>query len=317
MEPQNTSAPAARRRQRPARRRLVSLGAATVLALGGAGLVAPPSAQADEARQGAPASYTVAQGDYQRGPDPTEESIEAVRGPYEIASQRVSSIGQNFGGGTIWYPTTTEDGTFGVVAICPGFTASENSIAWLGPRIASQGFVVITMDTETRLDQPGSRGDQLLAALDYVTQRSSVRDRVDPDRQAVMGHSMGGGGVLEAAKDRPSLKAGIPMTPWNLDKTWGEITTPMYIIGAEWDTIAPVATHAIPFYNSLPSSTDRAYMELDNATHFAPNVSNTTIAKYSISWLKRFVDEDERYEQFLCPLPDDREISDMRGNCPH
>ena len=26
-----------------------------------------------------------------------------------------------------------------------------------------------------------------------------------------------------------------------------------------------------------------------------------TIAKYSISWLKRFIDNDTRYEQFLCP----------------
>lgn len=316
MEPQHTTAPTRRgRRQRT--RRLVSLGAATVLALGGGSLVALPSAQAGEAPPATTAQDTTVANDFQRGPDPTEDSIEAVRGHYDVATERVRSIGQDFGGGTIHYPTTTEDGTFGVVAICPGFTASENSIEWLGPRIASQGFVVITMDTETRLDQPGSRGDQLLAALDYVIERSDVKDRVDGDRQAVMGHSMGGGGVLEAAKDRPSLKAGIPMTPWNLDKSWGEITTPMYIIGAEADTIASVRTHAIPFYESLPSSTDRAYMELDNATHFAPNISNTTIAKYSISWLKRFVDEDERYEQFLCPLPDDREISDMRGNCPH
>lgn len=47
-----------------------------------------------------------------------------------------------FGGGTIHYPTTTGDGTFGAVAIAPGCTAYESSIAWLGPRLASQGFVV-------------------------------------------------------------------------------------------------------------------------------------------------------------------------------
>ena len=45
-------------------------------------------------------------------------------------------------------------GTFGAVAISPGFTAYWSSISWLGPRIASHGFVVIGIETNTTLDQP-------------------------------------------------------------------------------------------------------------------------------------------------------------------
>ncbi|CAL9346503.1 alpha/beta hydrolase [Streptomyces sp. DH-12] len=256
---------------------------------------------------------------YERGPAPTESSIEALRGPYAVSETSVSRLAATgFGGGTIYYPSTTADGTFGAVAISPGFTALESSISWLGPRLASQGFVVFTIDTNTTLDQPASRGDQLLAALDYLTQRSSVRNRVDSSRLGVMGHSMGGGGSLEAAKDRPSLQAAIPLTPWNLDKTWSEVRTPTLIFGADGDSVAPVTTHAEPLYNGLPSSLDRAYLELNNATHFTPNSSNTTIAKYSISWLKRFIDNDTRYERFLCPLPArSLTIEEARGNCPH
>ncbi|WP_331481718.1 alpha/beta hydrolase [Streptomyces rubrogriseus] len=256
---------------------------------------------------------------YERGPAPTESSIEALRGPYSVADTSVSSLAvTGFGGGTIYYPTSTSDGTFGAVVIAPGFTAYQSSIAWLGPRLASQGFVVFTIDTNTTLDQPDSRGRQLLAALDYLTGRSSVRDRIDSARLGVMGHSMGGGGTLEAAKSRPSLQAAIPLTPWNLDKSWPEVSTPTLVVGADGDTIAPVASHAEPFYSGLPSSTDRAYLELNNATHFSPNTSNTTIAKYSISWLKRFIDDDTRYEQFLCPLPrPSLTIEEYRGNCPH
>ncbi|MER6691595.1 alpha/beta hydrolase [Streptomyces minutiscleroticus] len=256
---------------------------------------------------------------YERGPAPTTSSIEALRGPYAVSETSVSSLGvTGFGGGTIYYPTSTADGTFGAVAISPGYTAYQSSISWLGARLASQGFVVFTIDTNTTLDQPDSRGRQLLAALDYLTERSSVRNRIDSGRLAVMGHSMGGGGSLEAAKSRPSLQAAIPLTPWNLDKTWPEITTPTLIVGADGDTIAPVASHSEPFYTTLPSSTDRAYLELNGATHFTPNTSNTTIAKYSISWLKRFVDNDTRYEQFLCPLPRaSLTIEEYRGNCPH
>ena len=248
-------------------------------------------------------SYT-AENPYERGPEPTAASIETARGPFGTASTTVSDLASpGFGGGTIYYPTSTAEGTFGGVAISPGYTAAQSSIAWLGPRLASQGFVVITIDTNSRYDQPASRGDQLLAALDYLTQTSSVRSRVDGSRLAVMGHSMGGGGTLEAAKDRPSLRATVGLTPWNADKTWPEVRTPSLIIGAENDSIAPVSSHAEPFYASLPATTPKAYAELDGASHFAPNTSNTPIARNSIAWLKRFVDDDTRYQQFLCPAP--------------
>ncbi|MFI8320023.1 alpha/beta hydrolase family protein [Streptomyces sp. NPDC085529] len=255
---------------------------------------------------------------YERGPAPTEASVEALRGPYAVAQTSVSSLAATgFGGGTVYYPTSTADGTFAAVAISPGFTATQSSVAWLGPRLASQGFVVFVIDTLTTLDQPDSRGRQLLAALDHLTQRSPVRDRVDASRLGVMGHSMGGGGTLEAAKSRPSLKAAVPLTGWNTDKTWPEISTPTLVIGADGDTIAPVLTHSEPFYESLPSGLDKAYLELNGATHFTPNASNTTIAKYSLAWLKRFLDDDTRYEQFLCPLPrPSLTIEEYRGTCP-
>lgn len=292
--------------QRPTtrwRRALRALGlASAMLAALGLGVLTAPAA--------------VAQNPHERGPAPTESSIEAIRGHYTVSNTNVSSLVRGFGGGTVYYPTTRADGTFGAVAISPGYTAGQSSIQWLGARIASQGFVVITIDTNTRLDQPGQRASQLEAALDYLVEDSSVADRIDPDRLAVMGHSMGGGGAIEASEDRPELKASIPMTPWHLSKNWSGVTTPTLIFGAENDTIAPVRSHSERFYESIPGSTDKMYLELNGATHFAPNLSNTTIAKYSISWLKRFVDDDTRYDQFLCPLPDGRDFEEVRGSCP-
>jgi predicted dienelactone hydrolase len=256
---------------------------------------------------------------YERGPAPTTASIEASRGSFATATTTVSRLAvSGFGGGTIYYPTSTTAGTFGAISIAPGFTATQSSISWLGPRLASQGFVVFTIDTLTTSDQPDSRGRQLLSSLDYLTQQSSVRSRIDSSRLGVVGHSMGGGGTLEAARSRPSLQAAIPLTGWNLTKDWSSLRVPTLVVGAEADTVAPVASHSIPFYTSLPSSLDKAYLELRGASHFAPNSSNTTIAKYTLSWLKRFIDDDTRYEQFLCPIPGtSTTISDYRGNCPH
>ncbi|ADJ49206.1 lipase [Amycolatopsis mediterranei S699] len=256
---------------------------------------------------------------YERGPDPTTASIEATSGSFATSTVTVSRLAvSGFGGGTIYYPTTTTAGTFGALSIAPGFTATQSSIAWLGPRLASQGFVVFTIDTLTTSDQPDSRGRQLLASLDYLTQQSSVRSRIDSTRLGVVGHSMGGGGTLEAARSRPTLQAAVPLTAWDLTKNWSTLQVPTLVVGAQSDTVAPVASHSIPFYTSLPSTLDRAYLELRGASHFAPNSPNTTIAKYTLSWLKRFIDNDTRYEQFLCPIPSTSlSISDYRGNCPH
>jgi dienelactone hydrolase len=287
-------------------RRRATLVAVLALLFAGLGFATPAEAQSSNP--------------YQRGPNPSQSSIEASRGSYSTATTTASGFGLGFGGGTIYYPTGTNE-TFGGIAISPGYTGTQSTISWLGPRLASQGFVVITIDTNSRYDQPDSRADQLLSALDYLAEDSSsaVRARLDSSRMALMGHSMGGGGTLRGSEDRPSIKAGIPMTPWHSDKTWGSVSVPQLIIGAENDSVAATGSHAIPFYNSLPSSLDKAYLELDGASHFAPNSSNTTIASYSISWLKRFVDNDTRYDQFLCGPNHtaDSDISDYRSTCPY
>jgi predicted dienelactone hydrolase len=282
-----------------ARRFLVTAAAALVLT---AGLGAAPAQAANP---------------YERGPAPTLSALQASRGPYSVSTTSVSRLAASgFGGGEIYYPTTTADGTFGAIAISPGFTAYWSSISWLGPRLASHGFVVIGIETNTTADQPGSRGDQLLAALDYLTQRSSVRSRIDASRLAVAGHSMGGGGSLEAASDRPSLQAAVPLAPWNTDKSWSELRVPTLIIGGESDSIASVSSHSIPFYNSIPASAEKAYLELNNASHFFPQTTNTWTAVQMTSWLKRFVDDDTRYNQFICPGPSNSSISDYRNSCP-
>jgi dienelactone hydrolase len=255
---------------------------------------------------------------YERGPAPTVASIEATRGSFAISQTTVArSAVSTFGGGTVYYPTTTTAGTFGAVAISPGYTATQTSVAWLGPRIASQGFVVITIDTLSRFDQPAARGRQLLGALDYLVQTSSVRTRIDGTRLGVMGHSMGGGGSLSAAASRPSLQAAIPLTGWHTTKNWTTVRVPTLVVGAENDTVASVTAHSEPFYTSLPATLDKAYLELNNASHSAPTSSNVTVAKYSISWLKRFIDNDTRYEQFLCPAPSGPAIQEYRHTCPH
>ncbi|GAB6898993.1 alpha/beta hydrolase family protein [Kineosporia succinea] len=286
------------------RSRLLLTGAlATALVAGG--FLLGPGAHAEEPTDS-----------YQRGPAPTASSVEATRGPFATSQISISRLqASGFGGADVYYPTDTSQGTFGAVAISPGFTAYKSSMAWLAQRVASQGFVVINIDTTTTSDQPASRGRQLLAALDQVTADSRVANRIDKTRLAVMGHSMGGGGTLEASLSRPSLQAAVPLTPWDTKKSFSSSKVPTLVVGAQADTVAAVSSHAKPFYRSLPDAPGKAYLELAGASHFAPNMSNTTIAKYSISWLKLFVDNDERYRTFICDGSAGTKASEYSNTC--
>lgn len=253
---------------------------------------------------------------FARGPAPTQASVEAEHGPFAVDTEKVGA-GAGFGGGTIYFPTDTSQGTFGAVAVAPGFLETEAAISWYGPRLASQGFVVITIGTNSVWDYPDARSEELLAALRYVTDSSQAKGRVDRNRLAVMGHSMGGGGTLIAARKAPTLKAAIPLAGWSPNTTFSDVQVPTFVVSAQNDLIAPDGVFSRPFYRSLPSSLDKAYLLLAGAGHLAPTKPNTTIAEYSISWLKRFVDEDTRYERFLCPLPTgDPAIATYQGTCP-
>jgi predicted dienelactone hydrolase len=246
------------------------------------------------------------------GQAPTATNITG-NGSFSVATSNISSLVSGFGGGIAYYPTAT--GRYPVVAISPGYTAAWSSIDWLGPRVASWGFVVVGIETNSRFDQPTSRGSQLLAALNWAVNSSptAVRSRVDGTRRGVAGHSMGGGGTLSALSQDTTgnVRAGVPLAPWNTDKTWGEVREPVLIVGGESDTIAPVGSHSIPFYNSLGGS--KTYVELNNASHFFPQSVNATTSRAIVSWFKRFLNNDARFTPFTCGFTGTA-VSDFRSN---
>ena len=225
----------------------------------------------------------------------------ANAGPHSVSTASVSSLVSGFGGGDIYYPSSS--GTYGGIAVSPGFTASASSMSWYGRRLASHGFVTIVIETNSRLDQPNSRATQLLAALDYLRSSSApsaVRSRLDGNRLAVAGHSMGGGGSIAASNSRSSLRASNPLTPWHTQKTWSSNTVPQLIVGAQNDSVASTSSHAVPLYNGIRSTTPKMYVELRGASHFAPNSTDSDISRVAVSWMKRWVDGNTAYNTYLC-----------------
>ncbi len=267
------------------------------------------------------AAATAQSNPYARGPNPTTTALEASRGPFAFSSFSVTRP-NGFGAGTVYYPSNA-GGTVGAIAIVPGFLARQSSINWWGPRLASHGFVVITIDTRSSFDQPASRATQQMAALRQVvalagTSSSPLYRKVDTARLGVMGWSMGGGGTLLAARDNPTLKAAAPQAPWNSSTTnFSSMTVPTLIFACESDSTAPVRSHAEPFYNSMTRNS-KQYLEINNGSHSCANGGSNTglLGKKGVAWMKRFMDEDTRYTPFACSNPNSSAVSDFRtANC--
>ncbi len=257
-----------------------------------------------------------------RGPSPTVKSLEATAGPYAIANAKVGSP-SGYGAATVYYPTVRTEGQFGVVVLAPGFLAIQNYYKWLAERVASHGFVVVTVNFNSVFDQPESRGPQMTKALQQVVALSKTMTApysgvVDVNRQAVMGHSMGGGGALTAATANSALKAAVTLAPWHPTKVWSTLQVPTLVLADQEDTIAPNDTHSIPFYQSFAASLPSAYIELAGADHLcgiqiSATKCKTSIGKYSVAWLKRFVDGDARYTPFVKTRAADMSAFETRG----
>ncbi len=273
--------------------------------------VQPASAQSTAPRAGTAPLST------QRGPDPTIQSIEASRGTFATAQMNVAP-GNGFNGGVVYYPTDTSQGTWGALAIVPGYTAlCKNEEAWMGPWLASFGFVVICIETNSTNDYDVARGQELLAALDWLTTASPVKSEIDPNRLSVLGHSMGGGGMVYATEHRPSLKAAVGLAPYSPSENWSTDTVPTLVIGGQNDTVVTPSLLNSE-YATLPASTQSDFAQIAGADHVYYTHPNNVEMKLIIPWLKVFLDSDTRYEQFLCPsLPDPSTISAYQSKCPY
>jgi predicted dienelactone hydrolase len=254
---------------------------------------------------------------FARGPAPTATTLNA-RGPFAITQVDVSGAGQGFNNATVYYPNDTSQGTFAAIAVSPGFLTPKALMQWAGPKFASHGFVVAVLETNTLFDIPGSRADQMQAVLRYLTGASSpaaVRSRIDPNRLGAMGHSMGGGGALEVG-DRnanPRVKAVVGLQPWDIGSFAG-LDVPSMIIGATNDWIAPVDQYGEPFYTAATG--EKQYIELSGQDHFVGVTDNQIQSRAGIAWFKRYLDNDTRYDQFLCPPVSGAGITETRNTCP-
>ncbi|MGE0160597.1 MAG: alpha/beta hydrolase family protein [Gemmatimonadales bacterium] len=232
----------------------------------------------------------------------------AADGPYSVATYTDFPDVPEFLAGTIYYPTDAP-GPVGGVAISPGYTEEQRHISWWGPRLASHGYAVLTLDNNDRRELPAARAAALLGAVALLREEgerpgSPLFGRIDADRMAVMGHSMGGGGTLLAAHEHSDeIRAAIPFTPWEPASSLSGVHAPTLILAGEVDDIAEVAEHAWRHFTSIPDETPKVYLEVEGGDHYIADTTRgtdlATMSRYALAWLGLYVNGDERYREFL------------------
>jgi dienelactone hydrolase len=254
-----------------------------------------------------------------RGEAPTRETG-LKKGPYKVQSATQGfRDGPDFAESTLWWP---EDAVppFAFVAVVPGWVSTEADIRNWGPFLASHGIVTMTAGTNSPAsDLPPDRAKALLDILRTISDENAragaaLNGKLDLSRQATMGWSMGGGGSLLAAEQAPTLKAAISLCGWNPDYKYSKVKVPALMMAATPND-ALAGGQSQGFYDSIPNSTPKVLFEINNAGHWEANDPANqagTVGLFGLSFLKVFLEGDERYRPFLKQKP--AQAADFRQN---
>jgi dienelactone hydrolase len=119
-----------------------------------------------------------------------------------------------------------------------------------------------------------------------------------------MGWALGGGATLIAANQRPELRAAIGLAAWGPRPRFAENQVPTLLLAGSADDIAGGRSQG--FFASLPATTPKMLFEVAGGAHDIandPSSADGEIGRYGLSWLKVFLEGDERYRQFLLQAP--------------
>jgi dienelactone hydrolase len=270
---------------------------------------APSDAGASDAGQSDAGDTPAPAGSIQRGP--ADKEYVSKRGPYATMTYTSGyTRGTAYSAGTIYYPTAADaKPPFAFVAICPGFTARQSSIASWGPFLASHGIVAMTIDTNSTSDDMAARQRALKGALDSLAGEqtrtgSPLMGKLDLDRRGSMGWSMGGGGTMLLAEADPKLKAAISLCGYHPGRDFSKVTVPTLLFTATGDGTASPGSNALAWYPELKGK--KLLFEVQGGSHSSANSPTGTsnqIGAYGLAWLKIFLEGDERYIPIAKAMP--------------
>ena len=131
------------------------------------------------------------------------------------------------------------------------------------------------------------------------------------------------GGTLLSAQADPAIRAAVPLAPWiQSNVSFPNVTVPTLFLACQNDNVAPVDSHASRMYNSIPAATHKSYISIAGGNHFcanSPTGGSSVAGKFAVSFFKKFLDGDTRYDPWVCgdskPAVGSA-LNEVRSTCP-
>lgn len=167
-----------------------------------------------------------------------------------------------------------------------GTGATPSMYSGLLRHLASYGFVVVCSNSTNT-----GTGKAMIAGIDLMNSEnnsssSAFYQKLNMNAVGACGHSQGGGGTINTAKDS-RVKCSVPLMPAPAYTTG--IQGPMFIIAGSADTILRPSLIKSYVFNRYKGTA--VYGELQGASHMAPcGISpSTDILKYVTAWFKLYL----------------------------
>ncbi len=239
----------------------------------------------------------------------------------------------------IWYParaagrdTEPLPRAYPLVLMAHGFCGSRLNYEYLTTHLASWGFVVAAPDFTGLTDAdchpgppPGSP-DDWAPDLSFVCRTlhdtggplSKYAQHVRGVPTGLVGHSLGGFAVAEAAKLDPSFTAVVALAPAELAADPGLVGLPQrpawMVMGGTGDLTVNFTQYTIPFFEGLPVPsflvriTDGTHSGFsDSDAHLTPEAlahQQTIVRRYSTAFLVRYLAHKPKFQKRLRAFDD-------------
>lgn len=215
-------------------------------------------------------------------------------GPYHIGYYTVLFSVDSYGiyAATVRYPAKydgwlapkdTSGGTYPGIVISDGSMGTRWMIDWIGRQLTSYGYVTICFTPPNTLSmdtQQWAQGcNKAIATLKSENTRclSPMRGLLNADKFGVMGHSMGGAGVIEAASANPGIDAVVALAPGADNGSLAQyfertkqdcalVTAPIQMqVGSNDGDVLPAWVDE--YYNLVPGMTAKEQLVITGANH--------------------------------------------------
>lgn len=199
-----------------------------------------------------------------------------------------------------------------VVIVFHGFLANKERIGWIGDLLASKGYIVAISTISYNLNPfqnprkwiGGFQSAVEAVKIENLRNTSPVFEKADLNNVTLIGHSMGGGGVVHFSETdyekvhNIKVSSVISLAPFEFlcKKPGAKAHAPTFVFTGSKDYMVNAAMSK-EFYDELPKDLPRAQISLKEARHLdfeRWNKYHNLIGVYILDWADIFAKGKDR-----------------------